>query len=143
MIRDLIFPILNIATQTLAQSIDNPIHDSSFASVSQVPPCKYDLDPSEMANLKGCDILNRVESGSIKWIVGQMSSLCKLLLSSSRDVGGINVDLPQVKSLLWMSINDIRIVGIWGMEGVGKIMIFVFLRMLKNAKTECVLREES
>lgn len=72
-----------------------------------------------------------------------MSSLCKLLLSSSRDVGGINVDLPQVKSLLWMSINDIRIVGIWGMEGVGKIMIFVFLRMLKNVKTECVLREES
>lgn len=40
---DLFFPILNVATQTPAQSI--AMASSSFASV---PPCKYDVDPSEV-----------------------------------------------------------------------------------------------
>lgn len=79
----------------------------------------------------------RVESGSIKWIVRQISLLCKPLLSSYRDVGGKTAHLQQGKSPLWMSINDIQFVGIWGMGGVGKTIILVSLQMLKSAKILC------
>ncbi|XP_060198160.1 TMV resistance protein N-like isoform X2 [Lycium barbarum] len=103
---------------------------------------------TQLANLKGCDILNRVESESIKLIVSQISSLCKPLLSSPQDesesiklivcqisslwkpllsspqdVMGLDTHLEQVKSLLWMEINDIRIVGTLGIGGVGKTTV--------------------
>lgn len=73
---------------------------------------------TQVANLEGCDILHGVESESIKRTVGQISSLCKPLLSSSRDVVGIYAHLQQVKSLLWTNIDDIPIVGMgYGRSG--------------------------
>ncbi|XP_059280360.1 TMV resistance protein N-like isoform X3 [Lycium ferocissimum] len=147
---------------------------------------------TQLANLKGCDILNRVESASIKLIVGQISSLCKPLLSSPQDeseniklivcqisslckpllsspqdvvesiklivgqipslckpllsspqdVVGIGTHLEQVKSLLWMEINDIRIVGILGIGGVGKTTVIraVLMSSLINLKLLVSLR---
>lgn len=64
------------------------------------------------------DSLNsdRIESECIQQIVDQISSkLRKTSLPTLRDLVGVDIHLEHVKSLLKIDINDVRIVGIWGM----------------------------
>ncbi|KAH0714099.1 hypothetical protein KY284_007004 [Solanum tuberosum] len=76
---------------------------------------------SAAADLKGCNVHGRIESDCIGELVDDVSSkLCKTSSSYLQDIVGIDIHLEKVKSLLEMETNDVRILGIWGMGGVGK-----------------------
>ncbi|KAM3360119.1 TMV resistance protein N [Capsicum galapagoense] len=75
------------------------------------------------ANLKGYVFPNGVESDCIERIVDDISSKCKTSGSYSYKVVGIDTQLEKVESLLKMEIDDVRIVWIWGMGGLGKTTI--------------------
>ncbi|KAH0745183.1 hypothetical protein KY285_006840 [Solanum tuberosum] len=76
---------------------------------------------SDAADLKGCNIHDRIESDCIGELVDDVSSkLCKTSSSYLQDIVGIDIHLEKVKSLLEMETSDVRILGIWGMGGVGK-----------------------
>ncbi|KAK4707669.1 hypothetical protein R3W88_028594 [Solanum pinnatisectum] len=96
------------------------------------------------ANLKGFDIRDGIESEKIQQIIDHISSkFCKSapFLSYLLDVVGIHAHLEELKSLLQIEINDVRIVGIWGIGGIGKTTIAkaIFDTLSHQFKVACFL----
>ncbi|KAM3283289.1 TMV resistance protein N [Capsicum chacoense] len=101
---------------------------------------------TDAANLKGHDIRDGNESEKIQQIVDRISS--KLYktgysLSSLQDVVGINAHLEKLKPLLQIEINDVRMVGIWGIGGVGKTTVAraIFDTLSYRFKAACFLAD--
>uniref|UniRef100_A0A2N9G7D4 TIR domain-containing protein n=1 Tax=Fagus sylvatica TaxID=28930 RepID=A0A2N9G7D4_FAGSY len=78
----------------------------------------------EVANLSGWDLKDRPESKFIQNIVGEL--WLKLSYASSEDLDdlvGIISRAEKLKSHLATRSNDVRIIGVWGMGGIGSRVI--------------------
>ncbi|KAL4598048.1 hypothetical protein ACB092_11G030900 [Castanea dentata] len=93
----------------------------------------------EVANLKGWHVQDRPESQIIQDIVGEL--WCKLSYASLEDTEnlvGIKYRAEKLESCLDLGSNKIRMVGIWGIGGIGKTTLArVVFCMVSNKFEGC------
>ncbi|KAH9783011.1 Disease resistance-like protein DSC1 [Citrus sinensis] len=106
---------------------------------------------TEASSLSGYDATeSRTEAELVKEIAADISKKLEDM-SDSTDLDGfvgLNSRIEEVKSLLCLESRDVRIVGIWGMGGIGKTTIAsaVFHQISRHFQGKCFManvREES
>ncbi|XP_030970816.1 TMV resistance protein N-like [Quercus lobata] len=105
-------------TGTYAQAFDE--HEKCFKeTMDEVHKWRATL--TEVANLSGFSLQDRHESEFIQNIGEEI--LRKLSYAFPRDTGdlvGIDYQVKELMSLLAIESNDVRVIGVWGMGGIGK-----------------------
>ncbi|XP_065625264.1 TMV resistance protein N isoform X2 [Quercus suber] len=75
----------------------------------------------EVANLKGWHVQARPESQIIQSIVGELCyKLSYAFSENTENLVGIISRVEKLESCLDLGSNDVRIIGVWGMGGIGK-----------------------
>ncbi|XP_075649601.1 TMV resistance protein N-like [Castanea sativa] len=75
----------------------------------------------EVANLSGWSLQDRLESEFIQDIVEViLQKLSYAFPRDTKDLVGIDSRVKELMSLLAIGSNDVRIIGVWGMGGIGK-----------------------
>ncbi|XP_075647851.1 TMV resistance protein N-like [Castanea sativa] len=105
-------------TGTYAQAFDE--HEKCFKeNMDKVHMWRATL--REVANLSGFSLQDRHESAFIKDIVDEtLHKLSYALQRDTSDLVGIDSRVEELMTLLAIGSNDVRIIGIWGMGGIGK-----------------------
>ncbi|XP_065621016.1 disease resistance protein RUN1 isoform X1 [Quercus suber] len=105
-------------TGTFAQAFSK--HEERFKDdIEKVQMWKAALE--EVANLKGWHLLDRSEAQLIQDIVGELwHKLNYAFLEDTKDLVGIESQVKELESCLAIGSNDVRIIGVWGMGGIGK-----------------------
>ncbi|KAJ9707483.1 hypothetical protein PVL29_002493 [Vitis rotundifolia] len=76
---------------------------------------------TQVANLSGWDSRNKNEVTLIEEIVsGILNDIIHIPSSDAEDLVGIDSSIREMESLLCMESIDVRMIGIWGMGGIGK-----------------------
>ncbi|XP_075667784.1 TMV resistance protein N-like [Castanea sativa] len=113
-------------------------HEERFKdNIEKVQTWKVALE--EVANLKGWHLQDRSEAQLIQNIVGELwQKLSYEFLEDTEDLVGIESRVKELESCLVIGSDDVRIIGVWGMGGIGKTTLArVVFRMVSNKFEGC------